>query len=53
MTFNDALQTRPTLISLVRQLDLNLDMVAKGNARAVTMVRITLALIEARGVVLT
>lgn len=50
MNFDQALKSRPSLFSLVRQLDANLALVASGNSSAFNMVAITLDQLEARGV---
>jgi hypothetical protein len=50
MTFEEAMAARPSLCSLVRQLDANLALVAAGNPTAHCMVAITLDQLAARGV---
>lgn len=53
MTFDQTLKTRPSIFSLVRQLDANLALVAEGSSTAFNMVSITLDQLEARGVKLS
>ncbi len=53
MTFEQAMKSRPSLCSLVRQLNANLALVAEGNPTAHHMVALTYRQLAERGVRLT